>query len=231
MEGKRYKGMFIYYDPKTQEEWTDTEWCNAYNLEQAKEILKKRNPNLIWVCSEDNKEGWHIKEDKSDWKSRSEILYGINNKQVYESMNIKKQTIKLNESQLRNIIKESIKKVLTENFQKPENWKDTPFQGTYQDEDGSIYMPDDDYEIIDDDYNDTKDLYFKLDDPYNAEKLLQQIQSDLENNFININGVFNLEPVNEKNYEYKIPNLSYDEYEDIYNFLSDTYHDELWIEE
>ena len=82
MEGKRYKGMFIYYDPKTQEEWTDTEWCNAYNLEQAKEILKKRNPNLIWVCSEDNKEGWHIKEDNPYWKSRTEILYDINNKQI-----------------------------------------------------------------------------------------------------------------------------------------------------
>ena len=65
---------------------------------------------------------------------------------------MKKQTIKLNESQLRNIIKESIKKVLRENFQKPENWKDTPFKGTYQDEDGSIYMPDDDYEVIDEDY-------------------------------------------------------------------------------
>lgn len=57
----------------------------------------------------------------------------------------KKQTIKLNESQLRNIIKESIKKILRERFQKPENWKDTPFKGTYQDEYGSIYMPDDDY--------------------------------------------------------------------------------------
>lgn len=85
MEGKRYKGMFIYYDPKTQEEWTDTEFCYAHNLEHAKETLKKRNPNLIWVCSEDNKEGWHIKEDNPEWKSRTEILYNRNNKQVYES--------------------------------------------------------------------------------------------------------------------------------------------------
>ena len=103
------------------------------------------------------------------------------------------------ESQLNQIIKESIKKILKEGYE--------------------------DY------YNDAKDLYFKLDDPYNAEELLRQIQSDLEQNFINIDGVFDLEPVNEKNYEYKIPNLSYDEYEDIYNFLSDKYHDELWIEE
>ena len=107
MECKKYKGKFIYYDHRTQEEWTDTEWCNAYNLEQAKEIFKKRHPNLIAVWSEDNKEGWHIKEDIPEWKTQTEILYDLNNKQ-------KKQTIKLNESQLRNIIKESIKKALKE---------------------------------------------------------------------------------------------------------------------
>jgi Fe-S cluster biosynthesis and repair protein YggX len=135
-------------------------------------------------------------------------LSGSENTTVFEnkqntniSKNTKKQTIKLNESQLRNIIRESVQKILKEEYE--------------------------DY------YNDTKDLYFRLDDPdpYNAEKLLRQIQGDLESNFININGVFELAPVNEKKYEYKIPNLSYDEYEDVYNFLSDTYHDELWIEE
>lgn len=139
MEGKRYKGMFIYYEPRTQEEWTDTEWCNAYNLEQAKEILKKRNPNLIWVCSEDNKERWHIKEDNPDWKSRTEILYDRNNKQVYESMNNKKQTIKLklNESQLRNIIKESIKNILYE--RKPADRQVGPhlFKGVKYDTNGN----------------------------------------------------------------------------------------------
>ena len=67
MEGKRYKGKFIYYDNSTQEEWTDTEWCNAYNLEQAKKIFKKRNPNLIAVWSEDNK------EDKPEWKTQTEM--------------------------------------------------------------------------------------------------------------------------------------------------------------
>lgn len=64
----------------------------------------------------------------------------------------KNEHASINESKLQRIIRESIKKVLKENFQKPENWKDTPFQGTYQDEDGSIYMPDDDYEVIDEDY-------------------------------------------------------------------------------
>ncbi len=150
MEGKRYKGMFIYYEPRTQEEWTDTEWCNAYNLEQAKEILKKRNPNLIWVCSEDNKERWHIKEDNPDWKSRTEILYDRNNKQVYESMNNKKQTIKLklNESQLRNIIKESIKNILYE--RKPaegeyhmfDNLEKLPQGWTIVKQDGVTYIKD-----------------------------------------------------------------------------------------
>lgn len=140
MEGKRYKGMFIYYEPKTQEEWTQTEWCNAYNLEQAKEIFKKRNPNLIWVCSEDNKEGWHIKEDNPDWKSQTERLYDINNKQVYESMSMKKQTIKLTESQLKEIVRNTLLEFRSDN----------PFNGGYDGDahyvrpNGSTYFRNDD---------------------------------------------------------------------------------------
>ena len=77
--------------------------------------------------------------DNPDWKSRTEKLYDRNNKQVYESMNNKKQTIKLklNESQLRNIIKESIKNILYE--RKPADRQVGPhlFKGVKYDTNGN----------------------------------------------------------------------------------------------
>jgi len=42
------------------------------------------------------------------------------------------------------MVNASLKRILKEDFQKPSNWKDTPFNGTYQDENGALYMPDDD---------------------------------------------------------------------------------------
>lgn len=52
---------------------------------------------------------------------------------------------RLTESRLRGMIREAVKSILNENdWQKPTNWKDTEWKGTYEDEDGAIYMPDDD---------------------------------------------------------------------------------------
>lgn len=47
-------------------------------------------------------------------------------------------------SQIRNLVRESIRKMVNEAFQKPDNWNETEWNGTYTDEDGAIYMPDDD---------------------------------------------------------------------------------------
>jgi hypothetical protein len=78
-EERQYKGCFIYYEPRTQEEWTDTEVCFADNIEQAKEIFKQRHSNLLWVVSEDGKEHWHIKDDNPKWVSQTERLYNLRN--------------------------------------------------------------------------------------------------------------------------------------------------------
>lgn len=47
-------------------------------------------------------------------------------------------------SQIRNLVRESIRKMVNEAFQKPDNWNETEWNGTYTDEDGATYMPDDD---------------------------------------------------------------------------------------
>lgn len=57
-----------------------------------------------------------------------------------------RRTIRLTESELRNMISESVKRVLKENFKVPSNWKETEFRGTFEDEDGALYMPDDYYD-------------------------------------------------------------------------------------
>ena len=56
-----------------------------------------------------------------------------------------KDIMAANESKLNRIVKESVNRVLKEGFTKPSNWKDTPFKGTYEDENGALYMPDDDF--------------------------------------------------------------------------------------
>ena len=78
-EKRKYKGCFIYYEPRTEEEWTNTEFCFADNIEQAKEIFKQRGINLIWVVSEDRKEHWHITDDNPEWVSETERLYNLRN--------------------------------------------------------------------------------------------------------------------------------------------------------
>lgn len=51
----------------------------------------------------------------------------------------------VNEGIVRRMIREAVRNALNENnWQKPANWKDTEWKGTYEDEDGAIYMPDDD---------------------------------------------------------------------------------------
>lgn len=56
---------------------------------------------------------------------------------------MKKNIVRLNESQLKKIIAESVREVLKE-WEKPEDWQETQFKGTYTDKDGALYMPDDD---------------------------------------------------------------------------------------
>ena len=67
------------------------------------------------------------------------------NGNVAESKNMNKKLIRLTESDLHKIVKESVNRILKEGFTKPSNWKDTPFKGTYEDENGALYMPDDDF--------------------------------------------------------------------------------------
>ena len=62
-----------------------------------------------------------------------------------ESRNMNKKLIRLTENDLHKIVKESVNRILKEGFTKPSNWKDTPFKGTYEDENGALYMPDDDF--------------------------------------------------------------------------------------
>lgn len=78
---------------------------------------------------------FYDKQCALDYKAELENK-GINRVLLFTKEPNGEWKLKSSESQLRNIIKESIKKVLRENFQKPENWKDTPFKGTYQDEEG-----------------------------------------------------------------------------------------------
>ncbi len=61
-----------------------------------------------------------------------------------------KRITRLTESDLHRIVRESVKRVLREGFTKPSNWKDTEFKGTYTDENGALYMPDDDFDYEDD---------------------------------------------------------------------------------
>ena len=63
-------------------------------------------------------------------------------------MDKSKNKFKITESQIREIVKEALAE-----FEKPENWRDTEFNGVYTDENGAIYMPDDDvpeYEDVSD---------------------------------------------------------------------------------
>lgn len=46
---------------------------------------------------------------------------------------------------------------MNESFEKPENWQDTEFEGTFTDEDGGVYMPDD-YEAHADRYEEEQEL-------------------------------------------------------------------------
>jgi hypothetical protein len=71
---------------------------------------------------------------------------------------MKKNIVRLNEAQLKKIIAESVREVLKE-WEKPEDWQETEFKGTYTDKDGALYMPDDDipedetYAMLTDGYN------------------------------------------------------------------------------
>ncbi len=90
---------------------------------------------------------------------------------------MKKNVVKLNEQQLRQIVAEGVKRVLRE-WEKPSDWKETEFQGTYTDDYGSLYMPDDDYEDyeVEQCVNELKPLILKLSQSYTTE----QIEAALE---------------------------------------------------
>ena len=102
--------------------------------------------------------------------------YGITNKSK-TNKNMKKNVVKLNEQQLRQIVAEGVKRVLRE-WEKPSDWKETEFQGTYTDDYGSLYMPDDDYEDyeVEQCVNELKPLILKLSQSYTTE----QIEAALE---------------------------------------------------
>lgn len=60
--------------------------------------------------------------------------YQDNNKEIEESKNMKKNTIKLNEQQLRNIVAESINKVLTEDYAGTDWYDENPNKGVFSEE-------------------------------------------------------------------------------------------------
>ena len=76
-------------------------------------------------------------------------ITGNNNHMVYsvfkkiklldKIMEKENNKIRINEKQLIGLIKETL-----EEFVKPDDWNDTEFNGVYTDQDGSVYMPDDD---------------------------------------------------------------------------------------
>lgn len=95
----------------------------------------------------------------------------------------RKQLIRINESQLRQIVTESVKRILREeDFQKPSNWKDTPFKGTFEDEEGALYMPDE-YESgdeMDDSYDYSDDFYDEELEKKLTERYPEYVQEVLE---------------------------------------------------
>lgn len=68
-----------------------------------------------------------------------------------------------NETKLRGFVRETVKKILREGFEKPSNWTDTPWKGTYQDETGALYMPDDDFENFEDEPGYYKGYHLEMD--------------------------------------------------------------------
>ena len=68
-----------------------------------------------------------------------------------------------NEAKLRGFVRETVKKILREGFEKPSNWTDTPWKGTYQDETGALYMPDDDFEDFEDEPGYYKGYHLEMD--------------------------------------------------------------------
>ena len=71
-----------------------------------------------------------------------EVMRGENNSILVINRDNPKDGVKISFGYIQGGLNES-------KFQKPDNWKETEFLGTYQDEDGAIYMPDDDNDIID----------------------------------------------------------------------------------
>lgn len=68
-----------------------------------------------------------------------------------------------NEAKLRGFVRETVKKILREGFEKPSNWTDTPWKGTYQDETGALYMPDDDFDDFEDEPGYYKGYHLEMD--------------------------------------------------------------------
>ena len=124
-------------------------------------------------------EAWQYIDNLPD-KAQEALLTFARQTKLTESKtnkNMKKNVIKLNEQQLKKIVAESVKKVLKE-WEKPSDWKETEFQGTYTDDYGSLYMPDDDYEDyeVEQCVNELKPLILKLSQSYTTE----QIEAALE---------------------------------------------------
>ena len=107
-------------------------------------LRQKKSGNSNYNTMRDDKNAEEI-DTKKHPNRRSLNNANRVNALLKRTSNASKDIMAANESKLSRIVKESVNRVLKEGFTKPSNWKDTPFKGTYEDENGALYMPDDDY--------------------------------------------------------------------------------------
>ncbi len=118
----------------------------------------------------------------------------------------------VSEQEQKNYVYEQVKKSLEEGLTQDEILKEWGFP------DGEDYDTQDGLE--------KKDLYFRLDDPSDPGRLIQSLESDLFNQFPGLD--LEIEPVDDKNQEYKVTNLNEEDYDDVLNYLLDNYTEVMW---
>ena len=121
--------------------------------------LQARKGSETWAPS------WEASEERDNAATKAEKQgksYNITHNNMLRAYRDGKNGVQWNES-LNRLIKESVKSVLREVFEKPSNWTDTPWKGTYQDETGALYMPDDDFEDFEDEPGYYKGYHLEMD--------------------------------------------------------------------
>ena len=122
---------------------TDPESWAVMSRVRGKNGYFPNTPQHYHACrDEDN---WIELDDKAHPNLRSRNNANRINAMMNRIDDKSKDIMAANESKLSRIVKESVNRILKEGFTKPSNWKDTPFEGTYEDENGALYMPDDDF--------------------------------------------------------------------------------------